>query len=227
MSDADRTVLAAQGLTRRFRDGERVLKVLQGVDLRVQAGETVGIIGRSGTGKSTLLHLLGLLDRPTAGTIRFQGRDVAKLSERQRNRLRGREIGFVFQHYHLLPELNALENVLLPARVAGLSLAQARDRVRHLLDAAGLADRMRHKPGVLSGGEQQRVAIARALVNRPSVVLCDEPTGNLDTRTASGVLDMLFELERAEQGTLVVVTHDEAVAKRAQRCLHLENGRLR
>jgi len=228
MSDAPAAgtpILATDGLAKSFRDGERELHILQGVDLQVAPGETVAILGRSGSGKSTLLHILGLLDGPTAGTVRFDGADTGSLSDPKRRRIRAERIGFVFQHFHLLPELTARDNVLLAARVAGHG-RKGRDRADALLEAVGLAERTRHRPRKLSGGEAQRVAIARALVNRPDVLLCDEPTGNLDRETAAGILDLLFDVAQEHARAMVVVTHDEEIARRADRRLRLQDGRL-
>ena len=213
-----------RSLCRRFSDGTRTLCILEDVNLSIRAGETVAILGTSGTGKSTFLHCLGLLDRPTSGAIFFCGRDVANAGEAEANRLRSREIGFIFQHYHLLPDFNVLENVALPARIARVSGGTA--RATELLAAVGLADRMHHMPRTLSGGERQRAAIARALCNRPGLLLCDEPTGNLDPATAGGVLDLLFESVRREGAAAVIVTHDAQVAKRAGRIYRLDAGRI-
>jgi predicted ABC-type transport system involved in lysophospholipase L1 biosynthesis ATPase subunit len=225
MSDTPEPILQTRGLQRTFHDGERELAVLQEVDLTVRSDEAVAILGRSGSGKSTLLHLLGMLDRPTGGAYTFRGQAAGELSERARSRIRSREVGFVFQHFHLLPELNALDNTLLPARVAG-RMRGAPERARELLCALGLEERLRHRPSRLSGGEQQRVAIARALINEPAVLLCDEPTGNLDPQTAGGVLDQIFALGQRRARALVVVTHDEQIASRAGRRLRLLDGRL-
>ena len=222
------TALLAERLSKTFHDGESELHVLRDANLAIRAGETVAILGRSGTGKSTLLHLLGLLDRPTAGEIRVQGRPVQDLSERERTKLRGQTFGFVFQHYHLVAEFTALENAALGAAVAqggGLGGAR-RARARELLAAVGLSDRESHTPARLSGGEQQRVAIARALASRPSILLCDEPTGNLDPQTGQTVLDILWTLVRRENAAMALVTHDPAVAERADRRFRLEAGDL-
>ena len=182
--------------------------------------------GASGVGKSTLLHVLGTLDRPTAGTVRYQGRDVSQLDDRALAALRSRHVGFVFQFFHLLAEFTALENVALPALAAGFGRTAARDRAADLLDAVGLTARMQHRPDALSGGEQQRVAIARALVNEPNIVFADEPTGNLDEDTSEAVLDVLWAQHVARGATLVVVTHDPAVAARADRQFHMVEGQI-
>lgn len=223
-NDIATPIIEAQTLCRTFQDGTRPLAILQDVNMSIHAGETIAIIGPSGSGKSTLLHCLGLLDRPTSGTILFHGKDIAKASEREQNRLRNLEIGFVFQHYHLLPDLSVLENVRLPGRIA--KRPQARQRAMQLLESVGLANRMHHSPKTLSGGERQRAALARALGNNPSLLLCDEPTGNLDPHTASGILDLLFSTFRAEHTAAVIVTHDMTIAKRADRILQITEGHL-
>jgi len=225
-------VLGAEGLERRFRMGGHVLAVLRGVDLRLRLGEAVAIMGRSGSGKSTLLHCLGLLDRPDAGRLVVAGRDVTGLGARARARVRNRHVGFVFQFYHLLHELSALENALLPLRMehgpAGWLRARraARARTLALFEELGIAERARHRPAQLSGGERQRVAIARALVAGPRILLCDEPTGNLDERTSERITELLFGLRARHGFTLVLVTHDEDLARCADRTLVLSEGRL-
>jgi lipoprotein-releasing system ATP-binding protein len=206
-------------------DGSR-LSVLQGVDLRVGSGEAVSIIGSSGAGKSTLLHILGALDRPSVGEIRLGGRSVAGLGDEELAALRNRHVGFVFQFHHLLREFTALENVMMPALVAGTELAAARDRARELLDAVGVRGREEHKPRQLSGGEQQRVAVARALVNRPLVLLADEPSGNLDNETSGRLHDLLFAIREERALSMVLVTHNLELAHRADRVLLLERGGL-
>jgi len=218
-------VLECREVVKTFRDGSRELRILRGVDLEVREGESLAISGPSGAGKSTLLHILGTLDRPTRGEVLFRGQPVLKLSRHAVNRIRNEEIGFVFQFYHLLPEFTALENVMMPALCKGAPRRKWRDRAAELLEKAGLADRMTHKPGKLSGGEQQRVAIARALFNKPTIVLGDEPTGNLDERTGEGIIDLLLQLNATERVTLVLVTHDDALARRAHRCVHLHEGK--
>ena len=224
-------VLVARNVYKDYRDGPRVITVLSGLSLEVRPGESVAVTGRSGSGKSTLLHLLGLLDRPTAGQIYFHQELVSELGEGGRNRLRARSLGFVFQAYHLIPELNALQNVLLAARVSEglawpLRCFRARREARELLDRVGLGHRLRHRPGKLSGGEKQRVAIARALMGSREVLLADEPTGNLDAATAREVEDLLFGLA-AERGlAMVLVTHEPALAGRCSRVCTLEDGRL-
>ncbi|HNR30069.1 MAG TPA: ABC transporter ATP-binding protein [Candidatus Hydrogenedentes bacterium] len=218
-------VLACKDVVKTFRDGARELRILCGVDLEVREGESLAISGPSGVGKSTLLHILGTLDRPTSGDVFFRGASLARMSRSAVNRIRNEDIGFVFQFYHLLPEFTALENVMMPALCKGAARGVCHDRAAELLGKVGLADRVSHKPGKLSGGEQQRVAIARALYNRPSVVLGDEPTGNLDEHTGAGIIELLLDLNRSEGVTLVFVTHDEALARRAHRWVHLHEGR--
>jgi lipoprotein-releasing system ATP-binding protein len=225
-------VLAARGLARMFRMGQEEIHVLRGVDLDLHAGEAVAVMGRSGAGKSTLLHLLGLLDRPDGGSLLVDGIETATLSRSARARLRNRAVGFVFQFYHLLPELNALENVVLPRMIqcGPLAWPGARARAladaRALLDELGLSERARHRPARLSGGERQRVAIARALVTNPRLLLCDEPTGNLDERTSEVIADQLFALSARRGHTLVLVTHDAELAASADRVLMLHDGHL-
>jgi lipoprotein-releasing system ATP-binding protein len=219
-----RVVLRARGLTKAYKMGPHRVEVLRGADVDVHEGEILAILGASGSGKSTFLHVLGLLDRADAGTIEFEGRDRATLSGAERAALRARAIGFVFQFYHLLPELTALENVYLPTMIAKGPDAVA--RAHSLLDLVGLRERERHRPSQLSGGERQRVAIARALQNRPRLLLCDEPTGNLDGRTALEVRRLLWAVNAQEKQTLVIVTHDPAVAREAHRVVHLVDGRI-
>ncbi len=224
-------LLEAERLSKSYRLGAAQIAVLRGVSLAVRPGEVLAIVGASGAGKSTLLHVLGALDPPDAGEVRLLGRPVYAASARQRTRLRARHIGFVFQFYHLLPELDVLENVLLPAlsgHGAGPSDPSAglRDRARALLEAVGLAHRARHRPAELSGGEQQRAALARALMNEPDLVLADEPTGNLDSVTGGRVFDALLALTRGRGRTLVLVTHNPALAGAGDRILELKDGRL-
>jgi len=224
-------ILEARGLHKSYQLGPVRLRVLRGCDLRVGRGEFVAIVGPSGSGKSTLLHLLGALDEPDEGQVLFEGRDVFSLDEPGRDELRNRAFGFVFQFYHLLPELDVLENVLLPA-MAGRAVGRWADtkhdvigRAKGLLGRLGLSGRLRHRPSQLSGGERQRVAIARALINSPAVLLADEPTGNLDAQTGREILEVFQELHREGQ-TIVVVTHEEYVARRAERIVRLAEGRL-
>ena len=202
------------------------LEVIRSVDLRVRPGEAVSIVGASGAGKSTLLHLLGALDRPTGGTVRLGGVETAGLSSEEVARLRNRFVGFVFQFHHLLREFSALENVMMPRLILGSSPAEARDRGDSLLAAVGLSERSRHKPWQLSGGEQQRVAVARALANEPAVLLADEPSGNLDTRTSEELHDLLFQIREEREIAMVIVTHNPELAQRADRILQLRDGVL-
>ena len=228
MSEQD-THIEAKDLHRVYTIGRSSLHVLKGVSLQVRRGETLSIMGASGAGKSTLLHLLGGLDQPTNGQVFFNGRSLFDLNGRARNEIRATKIGFVFQAYHLLPELDVLENAMLPAMSrfgAARSAGRNRQRAMELLDKVGLAERALHRPMELSGGEQQRVALARALMNDPEIGLADEPTGNLDSRTGDLVLEYLFALTRERGHTLVVVTHNEAVAKRCDRQVVLRDGSL-
>jgi lipoprotein-releasing system ATP-binding protein len=221
-------LIEAENLHKRYVLKRASVNVLRGADLRVGTGETVAIIGRSGAGKSTLLHILGGIDRPDEGSgpVRIDGEDIYGMSAGRRTRLRSERIGFVFQTYHLLSEMDVLENVMLPARAAGRALPAVRSRAQELLEWVGVAGRMHHTPLELSGGEQQRVAIARALINDPAVVLADEPTGNLDGETGDAVLALLYALTRDRGHALVMVTHNEAVASSCDRCLRLEDGKL-
>jgi lipoprotein-releasing system ATP-binding protein len=219
--------LQARGLKKHFLTGDGgELRILQGVDLRVDSGEVVAIIGASGVGKSTLLHLLGALDSPTEGEVFLGGRSIAEMDEESRAAVRNRSIGFVFQFHHLLRDFSALENVALPMRIAGARESEAMDRARGLLNSVGLTDRRDHLPTQLSGGEQQRVAVARALVNDPLVLLADEPSGNLDGPTSKELHELLFRL-REERGTsMVLVTHNMELARQSDRIMELRQGAL-
>ncbi len=220
-------LLSVENLVKQYdTGGDEPLTVLRDLDLAVQEGEIVAVVGESGTGKSTLLHLLGALDRPTAGTVRFKGQDLFAKSDDELAAFRNRSIGFVFQFHHLLPEFTALENVAMPALIQHKSMADVTPRAQDLLDLLGLADRADHRPSALSGGEKQRVAIARSLMNEPALVLMDEPTGNLDARTAEPMHQEIERLSREIAQTFVLATHDPSLAKIAGRILRLELGQL-
>ena len=230
--EKSRVILKTAGVRKSYRMGATRVEVLKGVDLTVRQGEFVAIVGASGSGKSTLLHIHGGLDRPDKGVVEFDSRDLKRMRARELNRFRNEMVGFVFQFYHLLDELNVLENVVLPAMVSRtvvgwlLSRRAAKRRAMELLEQLGLKERIRHKPYQLSGGERQRVAIGRALMNQPRLLLADEPTGNLDSVTGNGILTVFEQLNRAGQ-TIVMVTHDERIAARAQRVITLEDGKIR
>ncbi|PJK14819.1 lipoprotein-releasing system ATP-binding protein LolD [Lysobacteraceae bacterium NML07-0707] len=225
-STAGDIVLRAERLAKVYAEGKLKTPVFEGLDLAVRQGETVAIIGASGVGKSTLLHLLGGLDTPSMGEVWVAGQRMSALSDAARGKLRNKSLGFIYQFHHLLPEFTALENVMLPVLLSGLDMASARSRAEALLAQVGLAHRLEHKPGELSGGERQRAAVARALVNKPACVLGDEPTGNLDEKTAAVVFDLMLALNRAERTSLVLVTHDRRLARRLDRVLELHEGRL-
>jgi lipoprotein-releasing system ATP-binding protein len=221
-----RPVLAIRGLERTYETAAGPLPVLRGVDLDVGPGEVVGLIGPSGSGKSSLLHAAGLLERPNAGRIAVLGRDCSALSERQRTRVRLATVGFVYQFHHLLPEFSALDNVALPLMIAGASRRAARSRADALLSDLGLANRIEHQPAQLSGGEQQRVAIARALANSPKLLLADEPTGNLDPKTSAAVFDSLYDLVRQQGVAVLIATHNLELARHMDRVFALKDGGL-
>lgn len=227
----DRTMrLTAEGVKKAYWMKPHFLDILRGVDLEVRPGEKIAVVGMSGAGKSTLLHILGALDTADAGRVVIDGQDLSKLSGRAKAGIRAEKVGFIFQSYNLLHEMDVVENVMLPAMAGGkggVSVRDYRDRASELLIKAGVGERLSHRPLELSGGEQQRVAIARSLMNRPVLVLADEPTGNLDDKTGRQVLEMLFELSSDSDSSLVVVTHDEKVADACDRKLHLVGGVLR
>jgi ABC-type lipoprotein export system ATPase subunit len=228
----DNLILESEGIYKSYRMGATEVKVLKGVDLAVKTGEFLAIIGASGSGKSTLLHILGALDMPDKGVVRFEGRDLSQHSARELNRFRNKMVGFIFQFYHLLDELNTLENVFLPTMASKSVLGwlacrrQAKNRAKELLAQLGLLERANHKPYQLSGGERQRVAIGRALMNEPKLLLADEPTGNLDSATGIGILDVFEKLNKAGQ-TIIMVTHDERIARRAGRIITLADGKIK
>ncbi|MET0893693.1 MAG: lipoprotein-releasing ABC transporter ATP-binding protein LolD [Pseudoxanthomonas sp.] len=226
-ANAGGDVIRAEKLAKTYAEGKMRTPVFDGLELLVAAGETVAIVGASGAGKSTLLHLLGGLDTPTAGEVYVAGQKMSSLSNSARGQLRNRALGFVYQFHHLLPEFTALENVMMPVMLGGVDVKIAAQRAKALLEKVGLGHRIEHKPGELSGGERQRAAVARALVNQPACVLGDEPTGNLDERTAATVFELMLELNRAQQTSLVLVTHDRRLARKLDRVLELHEGRLR
>jgi putative ABC transport system ATP-binding protein len=219
-------LVRCRALTRTYWEGAGAVRALRGLDLDVRGGELVALVGASGSGKSTLLHLLGAMDRPTSGSVRVDGAELGALSDGEAARFRRERLGFVFQFFNLVPTLSALDNVALPARLARVSVGDARERARSLLERVGLGPRGEARPEELSGGQQQRVAIARALVNEPALLLADEPTGNLDRATGAAVLDLLEELVRERGLTLVMATHADDAVARADRSVHVEDGRV-
>ncbi|NOZ24284.1 MAG: ABC transporter ATP-binding protein [Planctomycetes bacterium] len=232
MSNAGKKeIMRAEALEKAYLMAQHTLSVLRNIDLSVYEGEFLTVLGKSGSGKSTLLHVLGALDRPTGGTVRFRGEDLYALSNHELSRLRSKTFGFVFQFYHLLADFNALENVMLPSLVGGEGEArkgrkERRSRAAELLARVGLEDRATHRPAQLSGGERQRVAVARALMNDPDILFFDEPTGNLDTKTGEAVHDLIVGLNKEEGKTLVLVTHDRELAKKAGRVVHIVDGKI-
>jgi lipoprotein-releasing system ATP-binding protein len=226
MSNSNEAVLEAREVSKSFRQGPVTLEVLRGAALAIATGERVAIVGASGSGKTTLLQILGGLDQPTSGQVMVDGRDIHRLTEKERGELRNRALGFVYQFHHLLPEFSALENVAMPLLVRRRPVAEAREEARRLLQRVGLGERLDHRPHQLSGGERQRAAVARALVTRPKIILADEPTGNLDGANAESVFALMLELNHELGTSLVVVTHDTRLADRMERVYEIEKGRL-
>lgn len=218
-------LIQVQQLFKAYGNGTKRVEVLKGVDLTFSRGERAAIVGASGVGKTTLLHVLGTLDRPTAGKVLYEGKDIYTLNEKDLAHFRNREIGFVFQFHHLLPEFSALENTMMPCLIQGISKKESASRAEAILMLVGLKERLPHKPGELSGGEQQRVAVARALVLEPKVLLADEPTGNLDTKTGESVFDLLQEVNQIKGVTLIVVTHNLKLAEKLSRQIQLIDGK--
>jgi len=219
-------ILRLENITRRYREGEGQLEIFSGLNLTVHAGEIVALVGQSGAGKSSLLHIAGLLEAPTSGEITIEGVAASALPDAERTRIRRDRVGFVYQAHHLLPEFSALENVVLPQMIAGTSRTEAAKEAARLLEMLGLGQRLSHRPAQLSGGEQQRVAIARALANKPKLLLADEPTGNLDPRTAGGVFDALIQVTRAQGVGALIATHNFELASRMDRTMLLDQGKL-
>ncbi len=217
-------LVRVEGLKKDFYHGGRKIQVLKGIDLQIEKGEMLSIEGASGVGKSTLLHVIGTLDTPSSGRIWFEDHELTALDPAQLAHFRGRNIGFVFQAHHLLPEFTALENIMLPALIQRLPVSKAKKRAKELLDSVGLSHRSSHKPGQLSGGEQQRVALARALIMRPKLLLADEPTGNLDSKTGEGVHNLFFRMNEEREITILMVTHNRELASRIPRQLHMVDG---
>ncbi len=219
-------MITVTGLYKSFPMGEQTLSVLKGIDLSIERGELIAVVGASGAGKSTLLHILGLLDRPSAGTVCFDGQDLFQLSEPAQAEFRNKRIGFVFQFHHLLPEFTALENACMPALIQRRDADVVKGEATAILNEVGLGPRLHHKPGELSGGEQQRVAVARALLQKPDLVLADEPTGNLDTHTGDALFGLMRELNKARGTTFVIVTHNDKLSAQADRILHMQDGQI-
>lgn len=219
-------LLHLENVGRHFDNGSEKLTILDGINLEIHKGQTVAIVGPSGSGKSTLLYLMGLLDRPNTGTVNFNGVDVSHANDRQRSKLRNADFGFIYQYHHLLPEFTAIENVMMPALIGGHANEAARKRASDLLEKVGLSHRHDHYPAELSGGEQQRVAVARALLNKPKLLLADEPTGNLDAQSAQKVFDLFTDLVKQSEAAVIVVTHNLQLAKKCDKIYRIENGQL-
>ena len=224
--------LSAKDVTKDYSITNGVLRVLWGIDLSIEMGEIVAIIGASGAGKSTLLHILGVLDQPTSGSVFYKGENLNKISPKEQALKRNQIFGFVFQFYYLMPDFTALENVIMPMLIGhsyirkNLSKNACREKAETLLEQVGLKDRINHKPEQLSGGERQRVAVTRALINDPEILLCDEPTGNLDSKTGKEIIDLIWDINKSLKQTIVIVTHDEQIAKRANRIVHIVDGKI-
>lgn len=223
---SDLSEIRVEQLRKSYKQGSRMVEALRGIDLVFAAGEFVAIVGASGAGKTTLVHILGTIDRPTEGRVLYGGKDVFAMGERDLARFRNRTVGFVFQFHHLLPEFSALENTMMPALIQGIQRSEAKKRAEKILAGVGLQDRMVHKPGELSGGEQQRVAVARALILEPAVLLADEPTGNLDRDTGESVYQLLQQMNEDKGISLIIVTHNEEIAGRLPRRVRLDDGRV-
>jgi lipoprotein-releasing system ATP-binding protein len=221
----DDIVLEGIDIHKSFQTGAETLHVLKGVDIGIRRGEIVSVVGASGVGKSTLLHILGALDRPTKGKVRLDSTDVFELNDKKLAHFRNKTVGFVFQFHHLLPEFSALENVMMPRLIAGEELGAIKEKTKQLLDEVGLGDRVNHKPGELSGGEQQRVAVARALINDPQIVIADEPSGNLDKATGEELHNLICDLNQKKGQTFIIATHNQLLAQRAQRTIRLVDGK--
>ena len=222
----NKTIISCKNLSKDFKEGKLDVSVLKGINLDVHAGEKVAIVGSSGSGKSTLLHLLGGLDLPSDGRVDVLGKDISSLSDKERGQLRNESLGFIYQFHHLLPEFSALENVAMPLLIRGLAVSEASHQATAILQKVGLAERLRHKPGQLSGGERQRAAIARALVTRPDAVLADEPTGNLDHKTAMHIFDIMQTLNQEMGTAFIIVTHDRQLAEKMDKIYSLVDGKL-
>ena len=220
----DKTIISCQNIRKRFKEGKLDVEVLRGINLDIHAGEKIAIVGSSGSGKSTLLHILGGLDLPSKGSVQIMGQDIAKLSDAERGVLRNKSLGFIYQFHHLLPEFTALENVAMPLLIGGAKVADATDKAGEILEKVGLGQRLNHKPAQLSGGERQRAAIARALVTQPQAVLADEPTGNLDHKTALHIFDLMQSLNQEMQTAFIIVTHDMQLAEKMDKVYNLIDG---